>query len=303
MNETYNFIRDLMFGRKPLHRENPTAGQSEWYYMTPKNPNDLDNSEFDFVDVPTQNTPNPLLEKSFTNSVQTPLPATSIASPTTTSVPQPLPVGNCLVKNSDIGNISSTDTLNDDINRLVTTLANLPSTVNKQLPQAANMAYHIVEPIGRVTEGAALSFTNGRTFGAFDELAGIEGGIVGTGKAMMNNQNPWNGFVHGYSAVRNDLRRKRKEAEDSYSIISTPMELLGGGFAGNGIHIINNAVSSAIGYAEAPEDIKKTTFTNLIGNGMAKILPTNRLPYPLNLMGGEYVSRYLPDWLKTSDNK
>lgn len=69
------------------------------------------------------------------------------------------------------------------------------------------------------------------------------------------------------------------------------------------MHIINNAILSAIGYAEAPEDIKKTTFTNLIGNGMAKILPTNRLPYPLNLMGGEYVSRYLPDWLKTSDNK
>lgn len=78
MNETYNFIRDLMFGRKPLHRENPTAGQSEWYYMTPKNPNDLDNSEFDFVDVPTQNPPNPLLGGNLANATATPfLPAAS----------------------------------------------------------------------------------------------------------------------------------------------------------------------------------------------------------------------------------
>lgn len=53
-------ISNLFYGRKPLHRENPQAGQSEWYYMTPKNPNDLDDG-YDYVDVPTQDTPNPLM--------------------------------------------------------------------------------------------------------------------------------------------------------------------------------------------------------------------------------------------------
>ena len=52
-------LNDFMNGFKPLRRSNPKTGQSEWYYMVPKNPSD-EFTEYDYIDVPFPNTPNPL---------------------------------------------------------------------------------------------------------------------------------------------------------------------------------------------------------------------------------------------------
>ena len=52
-------LNDFMNGFKPLRRSNPKTGQSEWYYMAPKNPSD-EFTEYDYIDVPSPNTPNPL---------------------------------------------------------------------------------------------------------------------------------------------------------------------------------------------------------------------------------------------------
>lgn len=50
---TGNFI----YGLSPIKRENPKDGQSEWYYLDPRNASTF--SDFKKIDVPSQNTPNP----------------------------------------------------------------------------------------------------------------------------------------------------------------------------------------------------------------------------------------------------
>ncbi|MGN0911716.1 MAG: hypothetical protein ACI4OE_00255, partial [Alphaproteobacteria bacterium] len=50
---TGNFI----YGLSPIKREDPKDGQSEWYYLDPRNASTF--SDFKKIDVPSQNTPNP----------------------------------------------------------------------------------------------------------------------------------------------------------------------------------------------------------------------------------------------------
>lgn len=50
---TGNFI----YGLSPIKREDPKDGQSEWYYLAPRNASTF--SDFKKIDVPSQNTPNP----------------------------------------------------------------------------------------------------------------------------------------------------------------------------------------------------------------------------------------------------
>lgn len=50
---TGNFI----YGLSPIKREDPEDGQSEWYYLDPRNASTF--SDFKKIDVPSQNTPNP----------------------------------------------------------------------------------------------------------------------------------------------------------------------------------------------------------------------------------------------------
>ncbi len=49
--------RNYIYGLSPLKRENPTNGQSEWYYFDPRNASTF--SDFKQIDVPSQDTPNP----------------------------------------------------------------------------------------------------------------------------------------------------------------------------------------------------------------------------------------------------
>ncbi len=50
---TGNFI----YGLSPIKREDPKDGQSEWYYLDPRNASTF--SDFKQIDVPSQNSPNP----------------------------------------------------------------------------------------------------------------------------------------------------------------------------------------------------------------------------------------------------
>lgn len=49
--------RNYIYGLSPLKRENPARGQSEWYYFDQRNASTF--SDFNQIDVPSQNTPNP----------------------------------------------------------------------------------------------------------------------------------------------------------------------------------------------------------------------------------------------------
>jgi len=51
------FTRELMFGKRPVHRANPKPGQSEWYYLDPRGTDRF--ADMKEIDVPSENSPNP----------------------------------------------------------------------------------------------------------------------------------------------------------------------------------------------------------------------------------------------------
>ena len=57
------FTRELIFGKRPVHRTNPKPGQSEWYYLDPRGTDRF--ADMKEIDVPSENSPNP-----FANEIQ-----------------------------------------------------------------------------------------------------------------------------------------------------------------------------------------------------------------------------------------
>lgn len=49
--------RELMYGKRPVRRTEPKAGQSEWYYLDPRGSKSV--SDRKEIDVPSENSPNP----------------------------------------------------------------------------------------------------------------------------------------------------------------------------------------------------------------------------------------------------
>ena len=52
---------ELMYGLKPVHRDNPQAGESEWYYYDPRGTDNF--SDMKKIDVPSENSPNPYADE------------------------------------------------------------------------------------------------------------------------------------------------------------------------------------------------------------------------------------------------
>ena len=57
------FTRELIFGKRPVHRTNPKPGQSEWYYLDPRGTDRF--ADMKEIDVESENSPNP-----FANEIQ-----------------------------------------------------------------------------------------------------------------------------------------------------------------------------------------------------------------------------------------
>lgn len=52
-----NYTQELMYGLKPVHREDPQEGQSEWYYLDPRGASTF--SDMKQIDVESEFSPNP----------------------------------------------------------------------------------------------------------------------------------------------------------------------------------------------------------------------------------------------------
>jgi len=52
-----DLIRELMYGKKPIHRANPEPGQSEWYYLDPRDTDRF--ADMKEINVENENSPNP----------------------------------------------------------------------------------------------------------------------------------------------------------------------------------------------------------------------------------------------------
>ena len=51
------FTRELMYGKRPIRRTNPKPGQSEWYYLDPRETDRF--ADMKEIDVESENSPNP----------------------------------------------------------------------------------------------------------------------------------------------------------------------------------------------------------------------------------------------------
>ena len=51
-----NYTEQLMYGLKPIHRDEPREGQSEWYYLDPRYDDDDERHQ---IDVESENAPHP----------------------------------------------------------------------------------------------------------------------------------------------------------------------------------------------------------------------------------------------------
>ena len=69
INRVRKDIEDVFYGKKPVKRTNPKEGQSEYYYVMPK---DDDPDDYEIIDVASEDTPNPRLQNSSANSLVTP---------------------------------------------------------------------------------------------------------------------------------------------------------------------------------------------------------------------------------------
>lgn len=56
-----NYTQELMYGLKPVHREDPQAGQSEWYYLDPRGASTF--SDMKQIDVESELSPNPYADE------------------------------------------------------------------------------------------------------------------------------------------------------------------------------------------------------------------------------------------------
>ena len=52
-----NFTRELIYGKRPIHRSNPQPGQSEWYYLDPRGTDRF--ADMKEIDVESENSLNP----------------------------------------------------------------------------------------------------------------------------------------------------------------------------------------------------------------------------------------------------
>ena len=50
-------LQEYVFGQKPIRRQNPMLGQSEWYYMDPRGTDNF--SDMKTIDVANSESPNP----------------------------------------------------------------------------------------------------------------------------------------------------------------------------------------------------------------------------------------------------
>ena len=69
INRVRKDVEDVFYGKKPVKRTNPKEGQSEYYYIMPK---DDDPDDYEIIDVESKDTPNPRLQNSSANSLVTP---------------------------------------------------------------------------------------------------------------------------------------------------------------------------------------------------------------------------------------
>ena len=239
------FTRELMYGKRPVRRTNPSRGQSEWYYLDPRGTDRF--ADMKEIDVPSENSPNP-----FANEIQ-----------------------NYLYENDEYnykqlyGNTPPPPVqIQNNAQQL-----QMPAGTKQQItmpkpqePTAWNKFTEWAENTGDTIQAATVGYATGASLGNFDEAMG--------GATAAVTLNPDN-YTLGRDATRNlqnNLQQRHPYiygGSEFVGAMTTPMHLFKEtSFANEARNALTDTINASAGYAENWNDFG----TNLVANGIANTI-------------------------------
>ena len=247
------FTRELMFGKRPVHRTNPKPGQSEWYYLDPRGTDRFEDMKE--IDVPSENSPNP-----YANEIQNYLYNNDSYNYKELYGNTPPPAQ---TQNSSVPQLR----MPADSEQQIT----MPSyELQQQLQQPQTSAWDKVKNAANNfsggTEAFSVGYATGATLGNFDEGMG-----AATAAVTLNPNN----YAMGRDATRqlqNDLQQQHPIAYgvgEFTGAMTTPMHLAKDTtFTNKALNAFTDTINASAGYAKNWNDFG----TNLVANGAANWL-------------------------------
>ncbi len=272
-----NDLRELIYGLKPMRREHPKQGESEWYYSDPRGASTV--SDMKSIDVPSENSPNP-----FAGEIQDYLydhDRDNYDALYGDALPP-----KALGANNNVQNCYMTfDSKNLGLYNNTGQVGNSDAQSERESGSAWNTIKRAAENFADATEAGAVGYTSGLTLGNFDEGMGAATAIV--------TLNPDN-YKLGRDATRqlqNDLQQRHpyiyggaefvgamRSPTDYLTKLVTPSKIVGAAV---------NTIFASAGYAENWKDFGE----NLIANGIANTAGLKLEKLPWNKGAGKWIKR------------
>ena len=256
-----NYTEQLMYGIKPVHRDEPQAGQSEWFYIDPRYGDDDERRQ---IDVENENSQNPQaseIQNYLYNNDKYRYQSLYGDTPPQTQM-----------QNKNIPQLRMPAGTQQQIT--------MPSyELQQQLQQPQTSAWDKVKNAANNFAGGTKAFSvgyaTGATLGNFDEGMG-----AATAAVTLNPNN----YTMGRDATRqlqNDLQQQHPIAYgvgEFTGAMMTPMHLTKGeNIEQKAFNALTDTLNASAGYAENWNDFG----TNLAVNGIANAagLPIDVIPF------------------------
>ena len=256
-----NYTEQLMYGIKPVHRDEPQAGQSEWFYIDPRYGDDDERRQ---IDVENENSQNPQaseIQNYLYNNDKYRYQSLYGDTPPQTQM-----------QNKNIPQLRMPAGTQQQIT--------MPSyELQQQLQQPQTSAWDKVKNAANNFAGGTKAFSvgyaTGATLGNFDEGMG-----AATAAVTLNPNN----YAMGRDATRqlqNDLQQQHPIAYgvgEFTGAMMTPMHLTKGeNIEQKAFNALTDTLNASAGYAENWNDFG----TNLAVNGIANAagLPIDVIPF------------------------
>jgi len=244
-----NYTEQLMYGLKPVHRDEPQAGQSEWYYLDPRYDDDDERHQ---IDVENENTPNP-----YANQIQNYL------------------YNNDAYRYKSLYGDTPPQMQNNGQQLRMPAGSQQQITIPKpQEPSTWDKFKNWANNTGDAMQAGAVGYTTGATLGNFDEAVGA------ATAAVTGNQNNYTMGRDATRKLQNDLQQRHPYiygGAEFVGAMTTPMHLAKDTtFANKALNAFTDTINASAGYANNWKDFG----TNLVANGLANIagLKLEQLP-------------------------
>ena len=245
-----NYTEQLMYGIKPVHRDEPQAGQSEWFYIDPRYGDDDERRQ---IDVENENSQNPQaseIQNYLYNNDKYRYQSLYGDTPPQTQM-----------QNKNIPQLRMPTGSEQQI-----TMPSYELQQKMQQPSTWDKVKNAANNFAGGTKAFSVGYATGATLGNFDEGMG-----AATAAVTLNPNN----YTMGRDATRqlqNDLQQQHPIAYgvgEFTGAMMTPMHLTKGeNFKQKAFNALTDTLNASAGYAENWNDFG----TNLVTNGAANMV-------------------------------